>query len=188
MFEPINIASVVDHAAFVPGFLETLAYCRTRRLKIGSTTGYTRPIMAALEPIAKRGGYEPDIIVCAGDLPAGRPSPLMMWRAMSELGVWPAHTVVKVDDTAPGIGEGIAAGTWTVGVTLSGNEVGLTPSELARASKDELSATSRARRRRLERRRRAYRHRHHRRPAGGAERHRRAPGARRNAVTRRALR
>lgn len=139
VFEPINCASVADHAAFVPGFLDTLAYCRTRNLRIGSTTGYTRTIMAALEPIAKRGGYEPDIIVCAGDLPAGRPSPLMMWRAMSELGVWPAHTVVKVDDTAPGIGEGIAAGTWTVGVTLSGNEVGRTPEELARLGKDEVS-------------------------------------------------
>jgi phosphonoacetaldehyde hydrolase len=45
--------------------------------------------------------------------------------------VWPAATVVKVDDTAPGIGEGTAAGTWTVGVTLTGNEVGLSAADLA---------------------------------------------------------
>jgi phosphonoacetaldehyde hydrolase len=49
----------------------------------------------------------------------------MMWYAMANLGVWPAETVVKVDDTAPGIGEGKAAGTWTVGVALTGNAAGL---------------------------------------------------------------
>ena len=70
-------------------------------------------------PIAAAHGYAPEITVCAGDLAAGRPSPLMMWHAMAQMGIWPAHTVVKVDDTLPGIGEGVAAGTWTVGVALS---------------------------------------------------------------------
>jgi phosphonoacetaldehyde hydrolase len=100
-------------------------------LKIGSTTGYTRPIMAVLAPLAAAAGYAPDVTVCAGDLPAGRPSPLMMWHAMAALGVWPAETVVKVDDTPPGIGEGIAAGTWTVGLALTGNIAGLSATELA---------------------------------------------------------
>ena len=87
--------------------------------------------MDELAPLAPAAGYTPDLTVCAGDLPAGRPSPLMMWYAMARLGVWPAATVVKVDDTAPGIGEGVAAGTWTVGITLTGNEVGLSADELA---------------------------------------------------------
>ena len=47
---------------------------------------------------------------------------------------------MKVDDTVPGIGEGVAAGTWTVGVTLTGNEVGLSAVELARLSEAERSA------------------------------------------------
>jgi phosphonoacetaldehyde hydrolase len=58
----------------------------------------------------------------------------MMWYAMAKLGVYPAAKVVKVDDTAPGIGEGIAAGTWTVGITLTGNEVGLSAAALAALS------------------------------------------------------
>jgi phosphonoacetaldehyde hydrolase len=136
VFEPINIDSVKDHSALVPGALATLADLRRRGLKIGSTTGYTRPIMAALAPLAEAQGYKPDMILCAGDLPAGRPSPLMMWRTMADLGVSPAASVVKVDDTAPGIGEGRAAGTWTVGVALSGNEVGLTPHEVAGLSEE----------------------------------------------------
>ncbi|MFN5509894.1 MAG: phosphonoacetaldehyde hydrolase, partial [Burkholderiales bacterium] len=45
------------------------------------------------------------------------------------LGVWPAHRVVKVDDTVPGLMEGRHAGCWTVGVLASGNEVGLTEAQ-----------------------------------------------------------
>ena len=36
-----------------------------------------------------------------------------------------------MDDTAPGIGEGRAAGTWTIGIALTGNAVGLSAEELA---------------------------------------------------------
>ena len=61
----------------------------------------------------------------------------MMWYAMAKLGVWPAASVVKVDDTAPGIGEGKAAGTWTIGIALTGNAVGLSAEELAALSDAE---------------------------------------------------
>jgi phosphonoacetaldehyde hydrolase len=131
VFEPMNVAAIKDHADIIPGALETVAEMRRRGMKIGSTTGYTRPIMEMLAPLAAAAGYAPDVTVCAGDLPAGRPSPLMMWHAMAALGVWPADTVVKVDDTPPGIGEGVNAGTWTVGLALTGNIAGLSAEELA---------------------------------------------------------
>jgi len=131
VFEPMNIAAVKDHADIIPGALEALADARKRGLKIGSTTGYTRPIMAELMPIAAARGYSPDVVVCAGDLKEGRPAPLMMWHAMAAMGTWPAHTVVKVDDTPPGIGEGLNAGTWTIGLALTGNICGLSAEELA---------------------------------------------------------
>ena len=104
---------------------------RERGLKIGSTTGYTRDIMEELLPVAAAQGYAPDNLVCAGDLPEGRPTPLMMYQCFLDLAVWPASAVVKVDDTAPGIAEGLAAGSWTVGVALTGNAAGLTVAELA---------------------------------------------------------
>ncbi len=140
VFEPMNIAAVRDHADIIPGAIAALDALRARGLRFAGTTGYTRPIMDVLEPLAAAAGYAPELTVCAGDLPAGRPSPLMMWFAMAKLGVWPAATVVKVDDTAPGIGEGKAAGTWTVGIALTGNAVGLSAEELA-----ALSAAERAR-------------------------------------------
>ena len=134
VFEPMNIAAVRDHADIIPGAIESIAALRERGMKIAGTTGYTRPIMDVLEPLAAAAGYVPELTVCAGDLPAGRPSPLMMWYAMAKLGVWPAATVVKVDDTAPGIGEGKAAGAWTIGIALTGNAVGLSAGELAALS------------------------------------------------------
>jgi phosphonoacetaldehyde hydrolase len=128
----------------IPGAVAAIAALRAQGLKIGSTTGYTRPIMAVLAPLAAAAGYVPDNLVCAGDLAAGRPSPLMMYRCFADLGVWPAAAVVKVDDTEPGIAEGIAAGCWTVGVTLTGNGVGLSAEELAALTEGERAAAREA--------------------------------------------
>ena len=141
VFTPMNAAVVADFADFIPGAVEMVDALRARGLKIGSTTGYNRPIMDIVTPIAAAGGYVPDNLVCAGDLAAGRPSPLMMYRTFADLGVWPACGVVKVDDTGVGIEEGLNAGTWTVGLSVSGNAVGLPLAEwsaLDAGKQDEL--------------------------------------------------
>jgi phosphonoacetaldehyde hydrolase len=65
---------------------------------------------------------------------------MMMYRCFLDLDVDPAAAVVKVDDTAPGIAEGIAAGCWTVGITLTGNECGLSLEELAARTPAEVAA------------------------------------------------
>ena len=129
VFTPLNAAVVADFADLIPGALEVVNALRARGLKIGSTTGYNRPIMDVLVPVAAAAGYAPDSLVCGGDLAAGRPSPLMMYRSFADLGVWPAARVVKVDDTGVGIEEGLNAGCWTVGVAISGNAVGLSLAE-----------------------------------------------------------
>jgi phosphonoacetaldehyde hydrolase len=129
VFVPMNVAVVTDFADLVDGTAEAVARIRARGLKIGSTTGYTRDIMARLLPVARDQGYAPDNLVCARDLAEGRPAPLMMYRTFLDLGVWPAHSVVKVDDTEVGIAEGLNAGCWTVGVAMTGNVFGLNPAE-----------------------------------------------------------
>jgi phosphonoacetaldehyde hydrolase len=131
VFLPMNVAVARDHAGLIGGAAEAVARLRARGLRIGSTTGYTREIMAEIVPLAAAQGYAPDNLVCAGDVTEGRPSPLMMYRTFLDLGVWPAHTVVKVDDTEVGIAEGLNAGCWTVGVSLTGNVFGLSPEETA---------------------------------------------------------
>lgn len=129
--EPRMRAAARDCAQLIPGAAEVVADLRGRGVKIGSTTGYTRPMMADILPLAAEHGYAPDVVVCAGETAAGRPSPLMMWKALVELGAWPARACVKVDDAVVGIGEGLEVGAWTVGLSASGNGVGLEEAALA---------------------------------------------------------
>ena len=131
VFVPLNVEVVTEYASLIAGAAEVTARLRARGLKIGTTTGYTREIMAPLLPLAAAEGFSPDSLVCAGDLPQGRPHPFMMYRTFLELGVAPAWTVVKVDDTPVGIGEGLSAGTWTVGVAMTGNAFGLSEAQTA---------------------------------------------------------
>src|SRR5579864_475204 len=82
-------------------------------------------MMTDILPAAAAQGYAPQVVVCAGETPSGRPAPLMTWKALIELDAWPARACVKVDDAPVGIKEGRLAGCWTVGVSASGNGVGL---------------------------------------------------------------
>jgi len=127
--EPLMTLAAARHTRLIPGALEALAEVRRRGLKVGSNTGYTRQMMASILKAAAEQGYVPDAVVCAGETAEGRPTPLMMWKLWSELGVHPAAACVKVDDAEVGIGEGRAAGCWTVGVAASGNGVGLSGAE-----------------------------------------------------------
>lgn len=137
VFEPMNIAAVEAHAALIPGAHAALQWCAARGIRIGSTTGYTRPIMQRLMPLAAAQGFVPEVTICAGDLAAGRPAPLQMWSALAQMGIWPASSVIKLDDTAPGIGEARAAGCWAVGAALTGNNPGLSAEELAKLPPDQ---------------------------------------------------
>jgi phosphonoacetaldehyde hydrolase len=133
-----------EHAArastLIPGARATFDRVRSAGLRVASSTGYTREMMQPVLARAAEQGYVPEHVVCSGETPAGRPSPLMIYKACAELGVWPLSRVVKVDDAEAGIAEGKAAGAFTVGVA-SGNALGLSLEAL-----QALPATERARR------------------------------------------
>jgi phosphonoacetaldehyde hydrolase len=88
-------------------------------------------MMAPVLAQAAAQGYAPEHLVCAGETPFGRPSPLMIYKACAELGVWPLSRVIKIDDAVAGVAEGRAAGAFTVGVAATGNGVGLCAAGLA---------------------------------------------------------
>jgi phosphonoacetaldehyde hydrolase len=136
-FVPRQLACLAQYAALIPGTLETVAALRARGIRIGSTTGYTREMMEINLAEAARQGYVPDATVCATDVPAGRPLPFMCLKNVLDLEVSPIASCVKVDDTIPGVEEGLNAGMWTVGLAMSGNEVGLTLEQLDRLAPDE---------------------------------------------------
>jgi len=133
-----------EHAArastLIPGARATFDRVRSAGLRVASSTGYTREMMQPVLARAAEQGYVPEHVVCSVETPAGRPSPLMIYKACAELGVWPLSRVVKVDDAEAGIAEGKAAGAFTVGVA-SGNALGLSLEAL-----QALPATERARR------------------------------------------
>ncbi len=137
IFTPMNAASVVEHAALIPGFLELASDLRAKGIKIGTTTGYNRQIMDVVLPLVKAQGFIPDNLVCADDLPTSRPTPMGMYKCFLDLDVWPSRSVVKVDDTVPGLLEGYHSDCWTVGVVASGNEAGLTYSQWIHLSEAE---------------------------------------------------
>jgi phosphonoacetaldehyde hydrolase len=123
--EPLMSSAAEGASGLIAGAASVAAALRAKGVRIGSCTGYTRMMMAPVLARAAAQGYAPDVVVCAGETPAGRPSPLMLWKALVDMGVWPAHACVKVDDAEVGIEEGRAAGCWTIGVAASGNGVGL---------------------------------------------------------------
>jgi len=114
----------------IPGTLEAIADFRKRGLKIGSTTGYTQEMMDLLQEEAKKRGYVPDATVCATQVPAGRPSPWMCVKNAMDMQIYPFESCVKVGDTIPDIYEGLNAGMWSIGLAMTGNELGLTEAEI----------------------------------------------------------
>ena len=118
-------------AQLIAGAKTTIDELRRQGLKIASSTGYTRDMMQPVLREAARQGYVPDHLLCSGETPTGRPTPLMIYRACADLGVWPLERVVKVDDTEAGVSEGRNAGCFTVGLAASGNSIGLTEEALA---------------------------------------------------------
>ncbi len=141
-FLPLQVRTVAQHSDVIPGVVETIAALRERGLAIASTTGYPREVMEVVARVASQQGYEPDATVCAGDTPAGRPGPFMALQALIKLSISPVQAVVKIGDTVVDIEEGLNGGMWSVGVAVTGNEVGLSLSEFDALPADEQRALS----------------------------------------------
>ncbi len=137
--EPMMVAILDRFADPVPGLLETVEQFRSMDLKIGSSTGYTGPMMDVLVPEAAKKGYSPDSIVCSSDVRAGRPYPWMCYQNAMNLEIYPMEAMVKIGDTVSDIQEGLNAGMWTIGLSRSGNELGLSKDEADSLPSEELN-------------------------------------------------
>ena len=129
-FIPLQLSVIEKHSAIIPELPEALKVIRAMDMKIGSTTGYNNEMMELLTAAAAKQGYIADSVVCATDVPAGRPAPWMAFKNAENLGIYPMQALVKIGDTISDIKEGINAGMWSVGVVNSSNEMGLTLNEI----------------------------------------------------------
>ncbi len=148
-FLPRQLRCIGRYSEVIPGVVETIDACRKRGLKIGSSTGYTTEIMEVVMARAREQDFAPDAMLCASDIAEGRPAPWLIFENARRLGVYPMAAIVKVDDTIAGIEAGLNAGTWTVGVAKTGNEVGLSEDELASRPESERTALIEGARNRL---------------------------------------
>lgn len=104
----------------VDGAADTMAWLRGRGVRVVLNTGFDRVITDLL--LAGLGWDQGvvDAVVCADDVPQGRPAPYLIFRAMEAAGIHSVHRVANVGDTTLDLQAGRHAGVrWNVGV-LSG--------------------------------------------------------------------
>ncbi len=109
----------------IPGAIETLEWLRNQQIAIGTTTGYVRSMMNVLESVTNSLGIMPDAIVCSDEVVQSRPAPWACFRMAEKFGVYPMSHCLKIGDTAADMAEGRNASMVTIGVSETGNEVGL---------------------------------------------------------------
>lgn len=134
---PMQVAAAKRYSSLIPGVVSCVKELRHRGIRVAASTGYFHEAAEVVYAAAKEQGYEPDFTICADEVPAGRPAPWMIFRAMEALDVYPPAAVVKVGDTPIDITDGRNAGAWSVGVIDSSNEMGLSEAELSALSETE---------------------------------------------------
>jgi len=128
-FLPRQTEILAEFSTPIPGVADTVDGWREAGLKIGSSTGYTRALLDVVIEAAAPQGYRPDASATPDEVGGGRPRPFMCYRNAILLGVYPLWHCVKIGDTPSDIAEGLNAGMWTIGITATGNEIGLSLAE-----------------------------------------------------------
>ena len=127
--EPALSAIVKDYCDPIPGAIKLIKSLQHQGIKVGTTTGYVEGMMNTIIPITSAIGLLPDAIVSSSEVSAGRPAPWMIYLNCEIMDVYPLNQMVKIGDTIADIQEGKNAGMWTIGLTKSGNELGLSLAE-----------------------------------------------------------
>ncbi len=137
-FIPMQISSLRKYSDVINGVKESFETLRSKGIKIGVTTGYNTEMTNIVISLIKEQNIELDAVVCASDVPKGRPAPWMIFRIMQELNTFPPESIVSVGDTIPDIESALNAGVWSIGVAKTGNMIGLNESEISDLSKSDL--------------------------------------------------
>lgn len=139
-FGPLQMKIITEYSKLIGGVAEVVRDWQSRGIRIGSTTGYTRPMLAPVLAQAAEQGYRPDASVCPDEVRSARPAPWMLMRNAELLEVYPPHACVKIGDTVVDIEEGRNAGMWTIGISRTGNLVGLSQDQWDQLSEPRRSA------------------------------------------------
>jgi phosphonoacetaldehyde hydrolase len=125
-FTPFQLQAIKECAHWIPGAQTTIRHLKSRGIRVGSCTGYSKDMMAPLMELVQGTDCMPECIVTASDIEKGRPAPDMIFEACRQLGISNPDkvSVWKVGDTILDIKEGVNANVTSIGVTDTGNEMG----------------------------------------------------------------
>jgi len=137
-FEPALFYALKEHSKPIRGAVEFSDALKQKQIKLGSTTGYTCSMMEVVLNEAGKEGYRPECYVCPSTYLPGRPHPFMIYKNAIELEIYPLSSIVKIGDTVSDIREGLNAVCWSIGVAMSGNEMGLSQKEMQSLPKEVL--------------------------------------------------
>lgn len=144
-FVPIQMGCLEEYSDLIPGIAKTLAQVREMYgVKIGLTTGFNEEMSELMLKKAKEQGYIPDTRTSSSQVPKGRPYWYMVEENMRQAGVIDPEEVLKVGDTCGDMQEGKAirsispSGTWTLGLSTTGNYVGKLWEEIIKTPGDVL--------------------------------------------------
>ena len=117
-FIPMQLAVLRRYGTLLPNTKEILEGLRKEKnIKVGVSTGFNRAMADILIEEAKKQGFVFDATAAGDDCINGaRPKPNMLYKNLDIMDVSPIQSVVKIDDSSAGIGEGLSAGCWTVGI------------------------------------------------------------------------
>ena len=140
-FVPMQLDCLPKYTPLLPGVAEVSQKLQAEGIKIGVSTGFTRVMVDILHAAAREQGFCPDATVAGDDVVHGaRPKPFMVYRNLDLMDVHPIQSVVKVDDTKSGVGEGLEAGCWAVGMARYSNYMDIDTLEEAKSTpKEEMS-------------------------------------------------
>jgi phosphonoacetaldehyde hydrolase len=139
-FVPLQLDCLRKYTDLLPGVAEVTQRLQKQGIKIGSSTGFTRAMVDILEEEAAKQGYKPDASVAGDEVIHGaRPAPHMVYKNLDLMGITTIQSVIKVDDTASGVGEALNAGCWGVGVARYSNYMDIdTPEQGAAMPEEEI--------------------------------------------------
>jgi phosphonoacetaldehyde hydrolase len=129
-FVPHLLAILKDKTRLIPGVRDASTALKKMGIKIGSTTGYFKEAADLVSAAAAEQGFRPEVSVCSTDVAHGRPHPWMIYRVMEAFNIYPPAQVVNIGDTEVDMKAAQNAGVWAVGVAATGNEMGLTETQL----------------------------------------------------------
>lgn len=138
-FEKYLFADLASNSHLKPETKQAMKKIKQLGYNIGSTTGYTKEMMAVVFETAKMEGYHPDYVVTPDDVDLlGRPYPFMIFENMRYFQNHSMEEVIKVGDTISDIQEGKNAGVLSIAVTEGSSVMGLSLAEYKQLSKEKM--------------------------------------------------